>query len=253
MNLLFSVLRSLHTAAAFLTTVVPATPHDKDPAQSMPAFPVIGMILGGVLCLPFYLGLFSTHPWLQAWAFLALNVLATRGLHWDGWADLWDGLGSGATGERFWRVVKDSHTGAFGVLAILLGATGLLFCFQAMFERHAYGALVFTVTLGRCSIPALAWLARDQVRSDTPNPHGLGQAFLRQASLTGVVICGLVILCCLLLVSFQTVLFALVLAASFLWRLSFLGQRHGGLNGDFFGAAVIATELCAGLAFVLSC
>jgi adenosylcobinamide-GDP ribazoletransferase len=243
--------RSLHTAAAFLTVLVPATPPNKDPAMSMPAFPLVGLALGGLLCLPFALGLLDGRPWMQAWVFLTFGVLVTRGLHWDGWADLWDGLGSGATGERFWQVVKDSNTGAFGVLAMLLAAGGLLLCFQAMFEQEAWGALVFVIAFGRCAIPVLAWLARKQVRPLGENA-GLGQTFLRQASLQGLAMSGLVLLFGLLLLPWQALLLAVTLGGVFLWLLAWIGRRHGGLNGDFFGAAVIAAELGAGLAFALA-
>lgn len=251
MHPLFRVLRSLHAAAAFLTVLAPATPHEVDPSRSLPAFPFVGLSLGGLLYLPFALGLLDGRTWLQAWSFLTLCVLATRGLHWDGWADLWDGLGSGATGERFWQVIKDSHTGAFGVLAMLLAASGQLLCFQVMFEKQAWGALVFTVALGRCAIPVLAWLARKQTRPPGGDA-GLGLTFLRQASLQGLAASGVALLFCLLLVSWQSLFLAVILMGAFLWLLARIGHRNGGLNGDFFGAAVIAAELCACLGFVLA-
>ncbi len=53
-------------------------------------------------------------------ALVTLLALLTRGLHLDGLGDTFDGLGAGGDRERMLRVMDDSHTGVFGVIAIVL-------------------------------------------------------------------------------------------------------------------------------------
>ena len=62
---------------------------------------------------------------LAAWLWMALEAWSTRGLHWDGLADLGDASGSGAQGERFWAILRDSRLGAFGALHLLLAFGGM--------------------------------------------------------------------------------------------------------------------------------
>ena len=67
-------------------------------ARSMSMYPLVGVLIGAALALAALLPLSS---WVLAWGLAGLNIYLTRGLHWDGWADLWDAWGSGATDDRF--------------------------------------------------------------------------------------------------------------------------------------------------------
>lgn len=55
------------------------------------------------------------------------EILVTRGLHWDAVADLVDAVGSFKRGDAFRAVLKDSHIGTFGVLALIV-----VFCVQSL-------------------------------------------------------------------------------------------------------------------------
>lgn len=48
------------------------------------------------------------------------RLLITGGLHEDGLADFFDGFGGGCTQERTLEIMKDSHIGTYGVLALIL-------------------------------------------------------------------------------------------------------------------------------------
>ncbi|MEG6551942.1 adenosylcobinamide-GDP ribazoletransferase, partial [Desulfocurvibacter africanus] len=118
-------MRGFFTALAFLTRLVPARlGKPEDLAAAMAWLPAVGLVLGGLLVVPLALGLFSATPWVQAWLLVIANLWATRGLHLDGLADVADGWGSGADGQRFWEIVKDSRLGAFGAMGLLLTLTG---------------------------------------------------------------------------------------------------------------------------------
>ncbi len=48
------------------------------------------------------------------------RLLITGGLHEDGLADFFDGFGGGNTRERTLEIMKDSHIGTYGVLALII-------------------------------------------------------------------------------------------------------------------------------------
>ena len=115
---------------SFLSRLVPGKiVPDGDFKRAVPLMPFAGLVIGAVCIAPFYSGLFSGRPWVQAWLFAILNYVVTRGLHWDGVADLSDAWGSNATGPRFWEILKDSRTGAFGVIGLALAFPDRSFLF----------------------------------------------------------------------------------------------------------------------------
>lgn len=117
-------LADLSVAASFLTRWrPPGAPPDLPPgrlAGAVRAFPLVGAgvgLAGGVVyALAYWLGLPTFAAALCA---LAATALATGALHEDGLADTADGLGGGRTVEDRLRIMRDSHIGAFGVLALV--------------------------------------------------------------------------------------------------------------------------------------
>lgn len=119
-------LTDLSVAAAFLTRLRPPaalTPADMAPgrlAGAVRAFPLVGAgvgLAGGIVyAVAYWLGL---PPVAAALCALTATTLATGALHEDGLADTADGLGGGKTVEDRLRIMRDSHIGAFGVLALV--------------------------------------------------------------------------------------------------------------------------------------
>jgi adenosylcobinamide-GDP ribazoletransferase len=214
--------------------------------RTLAVYPLAGAIVGAAAALPLALGLGQGRPLVQAAIFTALGVYLTRALHYDGLADVCDGWGSLADGERFWAILKDSRIGAFGVMALCLSLTAQVVFAAALCESRAYGGLVFGAAFGRACGAALAYLGRDLGRP------GLGREFLAAAD-RGVLIAALAWLALLavLLFPFKAALAAVLLAGLALWRLLGLARARQGLNGDFLGAAIVLGELCAyaGFAF----
>ncbi len=80
-------------------------------------FPLVGSIYGLlsvlIACLPFSAA-------LRAALIIAASAYLSRGFHLDGLADFADGLGGGWTAERALAIMRDSHIGAFGTLALII-------------------------------------------------------------------------------------------------------------------------------------
>lgn len=82
--------------------------------------PLIGWLIGGLTGLSYYL---ASQVWGQTVSvILALiaGILLTGAFHEDGFADVCDGFGGGYGQERILEIMKDSRTGAYGVLGLLL-------------------------------------------------------------------------------------------------------------------------------------
>jgi adenosylcobinamide-GDP ribazoletransferase len=236
-------LRDFLVALTFLTRLGRARITTSEAvSRSMPMYPLVGALLGLILALA---SLFPLSSWVLAWGLTGLNLYLTRGLHWDGWADLWDGWGSGATGDRFWAIVKDSHTGAFGVMGLVLGLGLQTALFERAVSLEAWGYLLFAPVFGRLCCLALARLGRGVARP------GLGQNALNGATGQALALGGATALLTALAVPIGHAAAACVLTIAPLAGLATLARRQAGMNGDFLGAAIIAGELCALLPLAL--
>jgi adenosylcobinamide-GDP ribazoletransferase len=90
-------------------------------------FPLIGWVSGALSAALWYI---SIESGLGVNVSILLAMVAstwiTGGLHEDGLADTFDGLGGGHNREAILRIMKDSSIGTYGVLSLLF-SKGLLF------------------------------------------------------------------------------------------------------------------------------
>jgi adenosylcobinamide-GDP ribazoletransferase len=115
---------------------------------------VVGLICGVGLWVSVLLGLPAT---VAAALALALGVALTGALHEDGLADTADGFGGGRSREEKLAIMRDSRSGAFGVVAICLS---LLIRWAALAAlaaspEAALAALVAAHAGSRAVLPAM--------------------------------------------------------------------------------------------------
>jgi adenosylcobinamide-GDP ribazoletransferase len=121
-------------------TVLPIPGKDAERmSSSLPWFSIIGLMLGGafygIAILP---GILHVAVWTEgiAAAIVLCSVILTRAMHLDGLADCADGFGCRGDRAKILAVMKDPHTGAFGVIAIVVA---LLVRFVAVSKLAASG------------------------------------------------------------------------------------------------------------------
>ncbi|MEZ5691920.1 MAG: adenosylcobinamide-GDP ribazoletransferase [Rickettsiales bacterium] len=76
----------------------------------------IGLIIGVFYISALYIGITN---YIAAWLSIIFYLLLTGGLHEDGLADTADGLASGRSREQKLAIMRDSHIGSYGVLALI--------------------------------------------------------------------------------------------------------------------------------------
>ncbi len=142
-------------ALAFLT-IVPVPPgvlgdDGFDLVPAVPWFPVVGAAVGALAggVLAGLAAVIGRAP--AAVAAIAVLVLVTGGLHQDGLADTFDGLGVRGDRVRRLAVMRDSTVGTFGVLALIVWALLLVTSLDRIGPVDALRTLIVAETLGRAA------------------------------------------------------------------------------------------------------
>lgn len=241
------LLLQLRLAFGFLTRLPMGTfdARDEDVAGSLAFFPWVGLALGTSLGLCAWLLASSLPPHIIGLVLVALSAVLTGGLHLDGVADVFDGLGGGrGQRERTLEIMRDSRIGSHGAVALMLVLIGKTVASGHLIAAEDWAALVLAPLAARVLlIPAMASIpyAREQ---------GLGSSFQAVTGRAPFLLAGLALVPAIL-----------ISGSSFLWPLigAALGsgllvaaiyRRIQGLTGDGYGAIVEIAEL---LFLIVSC
>lgn len=239
--------RLLLVALQLLTRVPVGDPvsEERDIARSVAWFPVVGAMIGGLGAFAWWATTLPLPSVSAATLAVAVMVLATGGLHWDGLADTADGLFGGDGPDSRIEIMRDSRLGTYGALALVLVMLLKVSLLAGLGPVDGAAALVVSSALGRAAAVVALW---DAVPA---RPDGAGALLLNHLTTGPVVAAGLVGL-------LATALFAgpatpaVVVASGVvvaLVRRSAV-NRLGGLTGDVIGAMVLLGEV-AGLAMMV--
>jgi adenosylcobinamide-GDP ribazoletransferase len=238
-----AVVREFLIATQFLTRLpVPVKTNwtMADLRDSVPMFPIVGIIIGLLASLAYLAAAILNLPAVIA-AILAMSAMAllTGGLHEDGLSDVADGFGGGRTREDKLRIMRDSRLGSYGAIVLFLVLTLRISTISTLFEPMMVTiALVSAAALSRSVMP-VAMLALPQAR-----PDGLAASADRPEPRRALIGAGLGLLICFLCLPLLTAI--LVTAACLLAALLFLGlAKHqiGGITGDVLGALQQVVEV----------
>ena len=86
--------------------------------QSSRHFPAVGLLVGVLCALVFWLASMIFTPLIAAVLSTVFGIKLTGAFHEDGLADTCDGLGGGLTRERTLTIMKDSRLGTYGTLGL---------------------------------------------------------------------------------------------------------------------------------------
>jgi adenosylcobinamide-GDP ribazoletransferase len=169
-------------------------------------------------------------------------------LHWDGLADVADGLWGAHTPLERIAIMGDSRIGAFGTSVIFfVGLLQVSAVLVLISEKMLVGVLLAPV-IGRFAAVAGSWFG------SPAKPTGLGAAVTGPPRVPSAAF-ALAVLAGVVAMSLSTSrAVAMVALAALLLSLSIphlLASRFGGVTGDVLGASVMLTETAALVLFAL--
>ncbi|MCP1228058.1 adenosylcobinamide-GDP ribazoletransferase [Acetobacter fabarum] len=239
-----------------------APPADRDSTQPWPlarsiwCWPVIatliGALTGSVLAA---LRMAHVPPLAAAGLALACQSILTGGLHEDGLADMADGCG-GSTPERRLAIMRDSHVGSYGVMALGL---------SLLVRAAALAALPIWASIGVCATTAcLARMAMLLVPALVPPARANGLARMLSPlpfpSLWGAVFVAVGVMACLSILAYGHAGLSLWAFLALMAAPAGIGcataalvalcarRLLGGFTGDVLGCCAVVAE-CLLLSF----
>lgn len=250
------ILALTHPLASFLAglrflTIFPISwNEDKDGRffrASLLWFPIIGLLIGAVTALP--VSFFIEKLPLSVITVFAVALLAAMSgcLHLDGLADSFDGLLSSRPRTRALEIMRDSHIGAMGVIALVFLVLGKFAALSSLSAETMLQAIVLMPMAGRTAI-ILTMAILPYARTG----HGLGRLFYSSETRKVAVIatiCGLMISTLFSIYSLIIITMTIMLPVVFfaLW----CSKKLGGATGDTLGAVCELTELSVAVGFCL--
>lgn len=201
------------------------------------AYPVVGAVIGAgagfTATVLLALGLPTVFA---AGGVLAVLMLLTGAMHEDGLGDTADGFWGGFDRNRRLEIMKDSHTGTYGILALLI-VTGLRWSAYATLLPLGGWFVVAAAALSRATMPC--------VMAALPHAQdgGLSQSVGRPDAPTAVLGLGFALLLAGLCVGGPAIgglLIALTIAAALGWLAK---RKIGGQTGDVLGATQQLAEV----------
>ncbi len=200
------------------------------------AYPLAGALIGIVLAAAVAVFTWTGLPiGMVAALVIGVNIVITGAMHEDGLADSADGLWGGWDRARRLEIMKDSHIGTYGVLALALSLLIRWLGLSALIALDIYWAgLIAIAVLSRCGMVVL--MATMKNARDT----GLSKSVGRPAAATVWVAIAIAALIAALLGQFAMIVAApiAVLACGLIAR-----TKIGGQTGDILGATQQITEI----------
>jgi adenosylcobinamide-GDP ribazoletransferase len=212
---------------------------EKNMAWALVCFPIVGFCLGLIL---FGLNTFLSTPGISTALLniilVIVLIIITGGMHLDGIADTADAFLSGKTIKEMLEIMRDSHIGVMGVLAlisIILLKIGLLSSVNSALKPVV---LILMCILSRWSVVLVMYLF--------PYARQEGKAKLFIQGLNLKIFMSSTILTAIFSFLIWHVAGLIVLLAVALWVYiigKLASRKIGGVTGDILGAAIELTEI----------
>lgn len=238
-------MKRLRAALQFITILPAGKPVAFDPKGMIPFFPIVGLILGGMLAV---FDLFVSQLWSPP-VVAILDVLfliwVTGAFHLDGLGDTADGLYGNRAREKALAIMKDSRVGAMGLVAVV---SGLAVKWGGISEMEAHRSLLLVI------IPAYA--RGSMIFGFRFLPYGrpeggTGHDFFKEKPGPAAFIGLLIPVVLSLLAGWRGLLLMIVFLLVTFLLLKLYQRRLGCITGDMLGAMSEITEsalfLTAGL------
>lgn len=239
-------MKPLLAAIQFLTVIpVPSRfqTGEDDLRRSLICFPMVGLILGAAVAVldP---GIMKLLPPFPASTLLVIVMLALSGcLHMDGLADTADGFLSARPKERILQIMRDSHTGPMGVIAVVCAIMLKIAALSSTPGPLHWRVVLLMPVAGRCAL-VFGMKAAPYARGQ----GGLASVFGRPSRLTLSVSAAVLTTASWLVLGMPGVMAAGCVGMATVIFSFRCRQKIGGFTGDTLGAACEIAEIIPALA-----
>lgn len=214
-------------------------------SDNMIFFPLVGLILGGMLLAVSYLAnmIFGSH--ISAILTVLTLVILTGGLHLDGLSDSFDGLFSYRDKETIILIMKDSRIGAMGLLSVVF-AMMLKIAFFEFLIKSGYMLIIPIIPMvGRMSVIMACYKGVPMSKSKMGEPF-IGK--LSRSKYCGIILFYITLTSVLMYFLFGVKLVIANAIAILMLHLivisikRFVYEKIDGISGDILGAICEITE-----------
>lgn len=256
----------------FMTRLpIPLNPEfdSKELGKSMKFFPVVGIVIGAILYLTYFIGAkFIMSSYLLAAIVVTVEVILTGALHLDGLADTFDGIFSYRSKQKMLEIMKDSRLGTNGGIALVLYFALKIFLIAGINDMNlgVIGNIIGVKNSVGAVLLVSPVLARiNPVFNCTVSPYarssGSAKEFVDNTDKTGL------LTACAIGLIFSTVMGAGILKvlnplhilnitaivmALGLYFAKLMERKIGGITGDTLGAILELSEVMILFGFYIS-
>lgn len=216
-------------------------------------WPVAGWVTGGVMTAIYGIALFFHLPVVLA-ILLVFNgrLLLTGALHEDGLADFFDGFGGGRSREQVLTIMKDSHIGTYGVLALVVYVALWVTSTVSLAQRSANLPIVLLLFADVWSKWSASQIVNLLPYARNEEDCKIKKVYDRMSARTftvGLLFALVPMLGCVLFLK-ETPYMALWICVTasvpnsvMVWLVQYMRRRIGGYTGDCCGATFLLCEL----------
>lgn len=239
------MMKSFILAIQFLTRIpinIPIDFNKENLRRSLFFFPLVGVILGGLSGIIYYLFSFINLE-LAALATVISMIVLTGGLHLDGLADTFDGFFSNTNKEKTLEIMKDSRVGAFGVIALILN---ILTKYVLISNITTNIPVILMLSLGNGRLV----LAHKMGYKKIGRPGGLGDMFNKSNPKKYVIVSGLIYMAILGLINplYFIPLLGTIIIGEIITLITY--KKIDGFTGDVYGATIEIGEIVSMIIFM---
>lgn len=232
--------------ALSMFTILP-TPYvewdDEGVKNMMKFYPIIGLIVGVLWgMIYFLLSFFHCSIVLKSVMIMVVPFIVTGMLHLDGFMDVCDAILSRRDREEKLKILKDSRTGAFSVISLII-----LFFFQfggiySVVEKGVnFYVLILIPIISRSGV-AYFLLSRTTIKEST-----LGSYFKKGTNIKDriIMIISLLIMSIIsfVLLKYYGILLVGLIIMGVTWAVEKCRKEFGGISGDVAGFALVVGEI----------
>jgi cobalamin 5''-phosphate synthase/cobalamin synthase len=209
-------------------------------------WPLTGWLTGCMMAAVIWFGsMVMPYPIVIILAILT-RLLITGALHEDGLADFMDGFGGGGSNrQRILDIMKDSHIGTYGVIALIFYFLLLFFALSSMNPHDAALTVIVADPYAKMLSAQLIQMMPYARTEETAKNHTVYRKFSVRAGISlaiqGLLPIGLYIYYMYEKIDWQMIVFLPALLMYFLYLL--IWKRLRGYTGDCCGAMFLLTEL----------